>query len=334
MAHDRRDRLVRVLVTEPKIWAWLPDHPAVDRAGLDLTFVPADDRPSIDAALAEVDAFVGGRFDEAMATTLGPRCRFLQITAAGTENVPLASLPAGVTVANAYGHEASMAEHILMVTLAARHGLLLRDGALRRGIWRTRGVDPSVPPFHIIADRVIGIVGLGHIGKAIVEPFRSLGARCAAIRRSGSTAQVDGVDWIGSSSELLRLCRDSDVLVLACPLNDETRGMVGREHLEALGPQGCLVNVGRGGLVREDELYLALRDGRLGYAAIDVWSTFPTLQRSMPSTYPFEDLPNVVLTPHSSGTAEDTFRLRADGIAQNLERVARGDAPTNIVAVT
>lgn len=324
---------MKVLVTEPKVWAWLPDHPAVARAGLDLTFAPVDDRASIHAALTEVDAYVGGRFDEAMAAAVGRDFRFLQITAAGTEHVPLASLPAGVTVANAYGHEASMAEHILMVTLAARHGLLARDAALRRGIWRSRGVDPAVPPFQLIADRVVGIVGLGHIGRAIVEPFRSLGARCAAIRRSGPSPQVDGVEWIGSSSDLLRLCRDSDVLVLACPLTDETRGMVGREQLEALGPQGCLVNVGRGGLVREDELYLALRDGRLGSAAIDVWSTFATLERSMPSTYPFEDLPNIVMTPHSSGTAEDTFRIRADGVARNLERVARGDTPMNIVAV-
>lgn len=325
---------MKVLVTEPKIWAWLPDHPAVERADLDLVFIPVDDRASIDAALTEVDAYVGGRFDETMATALGPRCRFLQITAAGTEHVPLASLPAGVTVANAYGHEASMAEHILMVTLAARHGLLGRDAALRRGIWRSRGVDPAVPPFHLIADRVIGIVGLGHIGRAIVEPFRSLGARCAAIRRSGPTPPVYGVEWIGSSSDLMCLCRDSDVLVLACPLTGETRDMVGREHLEALGPQGCLVNVGRGGLVREGELYLALRDGRLGYAAIDVWWTSATLERSMPSTYPFEDLPNVVMTPHSSGTAEDTFRIRAAGVARNLERFARGDAPTNIVTIS
>lgn len=325
---------MKVLVTEPNTWERLEAHPVIEAAGWEATYVDVQDRDALLSALGQIDAYVGLIFDAEMAKALGPRCRFVQITAAGTDHAALDSLPEGVTVSNAYGHEASVAEHVVMVTLAARRGLVDRDAALRKGIWRSALGDPSAPRFSLLAGKTVGLIGLGHIGQAIVGPFKALGVNCVATRRSGPTPPVDGIDWIADPSELDRVCEASDVLVLACPLNDETRGMIGREQLDLLGPDGCLVNVGRGGLVREDELYLALREGRLGSAALDVWSRFATLEHARASSYPFEDLPNVIMTPHYSGTAIDTYRLRTDGVAQNLERVARGEQPDNVVLIS
>ena len=326
--------VVKVLVTEPNTWESLPGHPALPDEGIELTYVDPDDRSALLSAIADVDVYVGLVFDEEIARVLAPRCRHLLITAAGTDHVATGALPSGVRIANAYGHEASVAEHVLMVMLAARRGLVWRDAALRRGIWRTRLSDPSAPSFGLLDGRTVALVGFGHIGQAILGPLAALGARSVVIRRSPTSSDDPRIAWVGNQGELGRACDESDVLVLACPLNDETRGMIGRDELDRLGPGGCLVNVGRGGLVDERELFLALRERRLGSAALDVWGDLPSLEYSRPSPYPFEDLDNVVMTPHYSGTATDTYTRRTAGVAENLARIARGEEPANVVTVT
>ncbi len=98
---------------------------------------------------------------------------------------------------------------------------------------------------------------------------------------------------------------ESDVVVVSAPLGDHTRGMIGGPELEALGPDGVLINVGRGPLVQEQPLYDALASHRIAGAAIDVWYSYPDAGgHGAPSALPFRDLPNVLMTPHSSGVTD------------------------------
>jgi phosphoglycerate dehydrogenase-like enzyme len=110
--------------------------------------------------------------------------------------------------------------------------------------------------------------------------------------------------------------------------------MIGAAELRALGPDGVLVNVGRGPIVDERALYEALRDGAIGAAAIDVWYRYPTGrgEPAAPSDFPFHELANVLMTPHSSGVTADTFIGRAGDIAENIGRLARGEALRNVIA--
>lgn len=102
--------------------------------------------------------------------------------------------------------------------------------------------------------------------------------------------------------------------------------MIGATQLRALGAGGVLINVGRGPLVVETDLYAALRDREIAGAAIDVWYNYPGPDGSaVPSDLPFAELPNVLMTPHSSGITRDTFLGRVDDIAANIGRLDRGN---------
>ena len=108
--------------------------------------------------------------------------------------------------------------------------------------------------------------------------------------------------------------------------------MIGDAQLRALGPDGVLINVGRGPLVQERALYDALAGGVIRAAAIDVWYRYPSGDDvSPPSELPFADLPNLLMTPHSSGVTRDTFTGRVDDIVANIGRLQRGEPLRNVV---
>ena len=107
-----------------------------------------------------------------------------------------------------------------------------------------------------------------------------------------------GLAWAGNTGELDRLMRECDVAVVSAPLNEHTVGMIGDAQLRALGPDGVLINVGRGPLVQERALYDALAGGVIRAAAIDVWYRYPSGDDvSPPSELPFAGLPNLLMTP-------------------------------------
>jgi phosphoglycerate dehydrogenase-like enzyme len=138
--------------------------------------------------------------------------------------------------------------------------------------------------------------------------------------------------WAGDTARLDALMTESDIVVVSAPLNDATTGMIGAEQLRALGPAGVLINVGRGPLVVERDLYHALHDRDIAAAAIDVWYRYPGPDgNGVPSDVPFSELPNLLMTPHSSGITRDTFLGRVDDIAANITRLDRGEPLRNVV---
>ncbi|GAA2448230.1 2-hydroxyacid dehydrogenase [Actinomadura vinacea] len=314
--------MTRVVVTDADVGPLLRDGD-----GIDLVRVALDDRALLEDELARADAYVGVHFDAGLARAVGPAFAFLQITAAGTDHVAVGDLPARVTVANAYGHGRSVAEHVLMVMIAARRGLLRRDAEMRRGRWRSRLHDPDCPTFSTLAGATVGIIGFGHIGRSIARLCDAIGMRTVALRGSarGRDATDPDAAWVGGADALDDLLREAAVVVVACPLTDRTRGLIGARELALLGPSGTLVNVGRGAVVDEAALYEALRDRTIAAAAIDVWT-------APPGTVPaLAGLDNVIMTPHYSATADDTYRDRAAQVAANILRVHRGEPPHHIV---
>ncbi|MFE2038674.1 2-hydroxyacid dehydrogenase [Streptomyces scopuliridis] len=324
---------MRVVVSDENIWPYLRDSEDLAGRNTELTHVPFTDRARLLDEIGRADAYVGVHFDDACARAVGPGFGFLQITAAGTDHVALDGLPTSVTVANAYGHGRSIAEHVLMVTLATRRHLLWRDAELRQGRWRTRMTDPTAPLFATLPGTVVGIIGLGHIGRAIARLSRAVGMRPIGVRRSArhrDTTDPD-LEWTDGMAALDELIDASDVLVVACPLTDETRGLIDAARLRRLGAAGTLVNVGRGAVVDEAALYTALRDGTIASAALDVWTTQATSGTAPPSPHPFTELDNVIVTPHYSATADNTYQDRAAEVVDNLVRCLDGLPPRNTV---
>jgi len=118
-----------------------------------------------------------------------------------------------------------------------------------------------------------------------------------------------------------------DAVVIACALAPETRGLIDARRLALMKPGALLINVARSRMVDEDALYAALKDGDLGGAALDVWWQCPTgaEPERRPSRRPFHELPNVLMTPHSSSSSDATAERRWSAVAGNLDRFARGE---------
>lgn len=164
--------------------------------------------------------------------------------------------------------------------------------------------------------------------------LKALGVRVLAANRSMSAFdhQIDAGFALADIPTMLGQC---DFAVVATALTPQTKGLIGRQALEALGPEGVLINVARGPVVEEEALYRALADGRLGGAIIDVWYHYPERLDDLdtaPSRFDFVALPNVVMTPHVSGWTEGTASRRVAIIAENLRRAAAGDPLLNVVA--
>ncbi|CAN6456487.1 unnamed protein product [Victoria cruziana] len=161
--------------------------------------------------------------------------------------------------------------------------------------------------------KTIGIVGLGRIGMAIAKRSEAFG--CTVIYHSRS--EKPGADYRFCSS-IVDLAADSNILVLACSLTEETRHIVNQTVINALGPEGFIVNIGRGSLIDEPELVKALLEKRLGGAGLDVFEWEPDPPEEL------FDLDNVVLLPHVGSSTVGTAKDMADLVVKNLEAHASG----------
>lgn len=301
-------------------------------AGVEVEWCLGRDPLALREELRDVDVYVGGRFSAEMAEA-AEKLRLVHVAGAGVDKVDFDALPPGVLVANTFHHERSIAEYVLAAAIMLRRDFLAQDRALRRGTWATSVYDDSIGQLPTLGDARVGFVGFGHIGQRAWELFRVLGSVGAAVTGSGRVgAGADGLSWVGDTSRLDALLSESDVVVLSAPLSPATEGMIGARQLQLIGPDGVLVNVGRGPLVDERALYESLRDGHLRAAAIDVWYRYPGAGgEARPSALPFHELANVLMTPHSSGVTADTFRGRAGDIAANVARLMRNEALSNVV---
>jgi phosphoglycerate dehydrogenase-like enzyme len=283
--------------------------------------------------LRDADVFVGGRFTAEMAGA-AEKLRLVHAAGAGTDKIDFDALTSDMLVANTFHHEQSIAEYTLAAAVLLRRGFLEQDWALREGIWATSVYNRSIPQARSLQGASVGFVGFGHIGRRSWELFRVFGCAGAAITGSGRLdAAVEGLSWAADVAQLDRLMEASDVVVVSAPLTDRTVGMIGARELARLGPNGVLINVGRGPLVVESALYEALSAHTIAAAAIDVWYRYPGADGAVaPSELPFDKLPNVLMTPHSSGVTENTFVGRVDDITANIWRLSRGETLQNLVA--
>lgn len=283
--------------------------------------------------LRDADVYVGGRFSAEMASA-AEKLRLIHVAGAGTDRVAFDALGADVLVANTFHHERSIAEYVVAMAVLLRRGFLEQDRALRWDRWATPVYDASLRQSPALGSARIGFVGFGHIGQRSWELLRAFGCSGCAVTGSGRVdAAVHGLDWAGGPTGLDALMTESEVVVVSAPLTEATTGMVGASQLRALGPSGVLINVGRGPLVAEQALFDALENNEIGGAAIDVWYTYPGAEGlGAPSELPFATLPNVVMTPHSSGVTSDTFSGRVDDIVANIGRLDRSEPLRNVVA--
>jgi phosphoglycerate dehydrogenase-like enzyme len=264
-----------------------------------------------------------------------PRLRLVQSVATGIELIDLAALPRGVAICNAFGHETAIAEYVLMTMLVWSHRFREIEADFRtRSSWRASWVESGAPHGEIFGSTV-GIVGLGRVGQEVARRAAAFGCHVVAANRSPRRAE-GWVEQVYPLSELDRMLPVCDFVVLCTALGPETEGLIDAGRLALMKPSAFLVNIARGAVVDEDAVYRALRDRRIGGAALDVWWQYPNAAEPerRPSRHPFHELPNVIMTPHCSGWTEGMVARRWAEVAGNINRYVRGEPLENVVVRT
>jgi phosphoglycerate dehydrogenase-like enzyme len=216
--------------------------------------------------------------------------------------------------------------------LLARHlPLADADRRLRAGDWAYWAGAPERVHGEI-AGKTIGLLGFGHIGKAIARRAKAFEMTVHVANRS-AIAPSGVIERAFALDRLQEFCGSVDFLVVCLPLEAETRGIIGAAALTAMRPDAVIVNVGRGPLIDEQALFDALKSKRIGGAIIDTWYNYPTPDNAgpQPSVLPFSTLPNVVMTPHMSAWTSGMIARRQRTMADNVNHLARGEALSNVV---
>jgi phosphoglycerate dehydrogenase-like enzyme len=256
-------------------------------------------------------------------------CRLVQTPSAGVDAIAAEALPEDCPLCNVYEHQVPIAEFIAHAVLDYCIYPNPNPPPLDEEHWPAQYLGRA---FHgEVQGQHAAIVGLGAIGKEAARRLRALGMRVTAVTRR-QTPEPD-VDATHPVERLIDLLHSVDVLVLCCPLNDATRGMIGDEAFRALKSSALLINVGRAELIHEQALFDALQQNRLGRAVLDVWYRYPSpgQTRLAPASLPFHTLANVRATPHMAGWTRGMIERRYAFIARNIERLAAGEPLQNIL---
>ncbi len=288
------------------------------------------DKPADRETYAAAEVMVSSRYDGSLPELAS--LRLFQVPGAGIDGIDLARLAETIPVCNCYGHEVAIGEYVLAAMLRHTVPLIDADEQLRRGEWAYWSARAG--SLHgELAGRTIGILGYGHIGQHIARLADALGMRVVVANRG----QVPVASPVSASYPLDRLaafCASADFIVCCLPHLPSTTGLLGDEAFSAMRPQAVVINVGRGPVIDEDALYTALSTKRIGGAVIDTWYVYPPAGTSsgvFPAHRPFHQLANVTLTPHMSGWTDGMVARRRQTIASNIEHVAAGRPPLNLV---
>lgn len=260
-----------------------------------------------------------------------PHLRLLQAPGAGLDQIALEQVPAQAFVCNAYGHHVAAAEYSVLGMLAWSHQLIEANESFRAGTWRMSG-RCGAPLHHELHGKTVGILGLGPIGEKTAELAKAFGTTVVACNRTlrPGTPHVDRLYPISELHDFLREC---DFVVVSVALAPQTIDLIDAHAFDVMKPTAVIVNVARGAVINEDALYAALARRRIAGAVVDAWYRYPTPEDLTvpPSKHPFHELPNIIMTPHSSIWTEGMIERRWDEIARNIEALAAGRPLANIV---
>lgn len=269
--------------------------------------------------IGEADALLAIRFPVEVFDQ-AKKLRWFQCTSAGVDSIfPIRDRVGHITVTNARGIHGDIITDFVMAGVTMLHWdfrRFLREQAERK--WNPRFVAP-------LAEKTLGVVGLGSIGATIARRAKSAGMTVVGSKRDVSVP-VHGVDRLFAPDALKDLLRHCDFVVLAVPATAETVGLIGAAEIRCMRREAFLINIARGNVVVEAELIKALREGSVAGAMLDVFEREP-----LPQDSPLWDMPNVIATPHVAGSPTNYTERVFSIFADNIERFLNGQALKNVV---
>ncbi|MBQ8162149.1 MAG: hydroxyacid dehydrogenase [Clostridia bacterium] len=244
--------------------------------------------------------------------------RFLDVAFTGVDHVGMQTAKdMGITISNASGYSTwAVAELTLQMILSLLRNVPALTERCRAGLDKSGLVGSE------LHGKTVGIVGLGAIGLTTARLCQAFGCRVIGTSRTQTEGLRDGIPCC-SLDEVLK---ESDIVVLHCPLTEKTRHLICRDTLKRMKPTAYLINMARGPVVNEDDLLAALEEGTIAGAGVDVFSIEPPL----PVDYPLLRSPNLLVTPHAAFATKESMLLRLQIVMDNLRAFLDG-APRNVV---
>ena len=255
-----------------------------------------------------------------------PKLKLIAVAATGTDNIDLAACQQrGIVVSNVRNYaKHTVPEHTFALIFALRRSICAYRDAVKAGRWQEAAQFCFFDhPIRDLAGSTLGVIGDGVLGQAVATIGRALGMRVLFSAHKGRSGQ--GRLYTPFEDVL----HQADVLTLHCPLNANTRHMIGAAEFAQMTRKPLLINTGRGGLVDETAVGPALQAGHISGAAFDVTSIEPP-----PADHPFMallDRPDFILTPHVAWASAEAIQALADQLIDNVEAFVR-DTPVNMVA--
>lgn len=252
----------------------------------------------------------------------------IQLLSAGYDHLKFDMFPDKCLIAANQGAYASpMAEHTVAMILSLAKKLRLYHNRMAEGKFeQMKSITRQ------IKGATLGIIGFGSIGKEVAKLMRGFDVKIMALNTSGKTTEE--VDFIGTLDDLNYLLMHADFVVITIPLSAETEGLIGKRELELMKDDAIIINVARGPIIKEKDLYEHLKSHPDFSAGIDTWWIEPFKFGQFTINYPFFELPNLLGSPHNSSLVENIMIEGARKAAENVKRFLNNEEIKGIVKRT
>jgi phosphoglycerate dehydrogenase-like enzyme len=215
-------------------------------------------------------------------------------------------------------HGPVVAEHVIALIFALAKKIPDSVRLQEKHVWGQQILWDELPRVREVAGATVGLVGLGSIGRAVAKSAKALGMRVIGVREHPEKGS-EGADAVFAPAQIDEVFRQADYIVLAAPVTAGTKAIANAERLALMKPDACLINVGRGQLVDELAVAAALREKRIGGAALDVFPKEPLAADS-----PLWDVPSLLITPHTAALTDKLWERHYALFSENLRRYLSG----------
>ncbi len=254
-----------------------------------------------------------------------PHLRYIAISATGYDHIDLtACKERGIRVTNVAGYSTqSVAQHCFALLLNISNAVEKHHQSVLAGHWSKQpDFSYSLQPLQELAGKTMGIFGFGKIGQALAKIALGFDMRVIAHHKHPQRDAMEGVTFVAQE----RLFQQSDVLSLHVPLNAQTKGVINKKTLALMKPNAILINTGRGGLIVEEDLAIALKNQQIQAAALDVLSQEPPL-----ADHILFGLPNCIITPHHAWASVAARQRLINSLAEQISHFKQGEAQPYLV---
>ena len=285
---------------------------------------------------SSIKIIVGYKVDKVLLDSL-PNLKLVHVPFAGVDILDLSIFYGrNIYISNSHTNAKAVAEFAVSLLFSLVKKIPEFDRYMRKGVWKGRWERERLDDF---MDRSVTILGFGAIGKEISKMLAPFGMHIRAIKRNiyeEDKKFLNILEGLGTQERLLEFLEKSDYLIVSLPLTRETHEIIGEKEMDALGRKGFIVNISRGKVINEEILFRRLKENRLRGAALDVWWVYP--RRANPNPYPahfpFWELDNVIMTPHTAGFTKNFVTLTLKETVEIIKNMANDILPSYIIDIT